>query len=255
MAESKRPAPQETAQRLWSERYPSASLLFCAGSVVRGEGFPWSDLDVVVLFEQVPNAWRESFHFAGWPVDVFAHDPGTLAFFVAQDCARGRPALAQMIAEALVAPIETDFSRAIQAWAKELLAAPPEIPSTASLAEDRYLITDLLHDLRDDRPEAELRAVACKLYPLLGNFVLKTRGQWLGSGKTLPRLLERSAPDVSQLLEAAFDSFFKSGDRSALLQVARRVLEPSGGELVDGFRSDAPASARVPPAEVPWQRT
>ncbi|MES1179386.1 MAG: nucleotidyltransferase domain-containing protein [Myxococcales bacterium] len=62
-----RPEPSATAQLLWSERYPSASILFCGGSVVRGEGFPSSDLDVVVVFEQIANAWRESFTFRAGP--------------------------------------------------------------------------------------------------------------------------------------------------------------------------------------------
>jgi hypothetical protein len=75
-----RPEPYIAAQLLRSERYPSASVLFCGGSVVRGEGFPSSDLDIVVLFDHVANAWRESFHFEGWPVEVFAHDAETLAF-------------------------------------------------------------------------------------------------------------------------------------------------------------------------------
>jgi hypothetical protein len=127
------------------------------------------------------------------------------------------------------------------------VAKLPDVPSSAALAEDRYWLTDLLHDFRDDRPACDLRAVACKLYPLVCNFVLKTRGQWLGSGKTLPRLLERSAPDVSQLLESAFDAFFKTGDRTGVVAVVSKILEPFGGELFDGFRSDAPASSRIAP--------
>jgi len=124
----------------------------------------------------------------------------------------------------------------------------------ASLAEDRYWLTDLIDDFRDDRSPAELRAIACKLYPLVCNFVLKTRGQWLGSGKTLPRLVERAAPDLSLLLEAAFEAFFKTGDRSAVLNVLQRILEPFGGELFHGFRSDAPVSFRCTVSEVPWMR-
>jgi hypothetical protein len=248
----RRPEPYAAAQRLWSDRYPSASILFCGGSVVRGEAFPSSDLDVVVVFDNVPNAWRESFHFEGWPVEVFGHDPGTLAYFVAQDCSSGRPSLAQMISEALVIPAETACSRAIQAWTRRVVATQPDVPASASLAEDRYRLTDLLDDFRDDRDAAELRAVACKLYPLVCNFVLKTRGQWLGSGKTLPRLVERADPNVSQLVEAAFETFFKTGDRTGVLRAVQKILEPFGGELFDGFRSDAPASSRLIASEVPW---
>jgi hypothetical protein len=151
-------------------------------------------------------------------------------------------------------PEETSVSRALQTWAGEVVATPPAAPPLPSLAEERYWLTDVLNDFRDERSEAELRAVATKLYPLVCNFVLKTRGQWLGSGKTLPRLVERSAPDVSKLIEGAFATFFKTGDRTAVLQAVQKVLEPFGGELFDGFRSEAPASARVPPAEVPWTR-
>lgn len=249
-----RPEPFATAQRLRSERYPSSSILFCGGSVVRGEGFPLSDLDVVVVFDHVANAWRESLHFQGWPVEVFAHDAGTLAYFVAKDCADGRPSLAQMISEALVIPAETPASRAIQAWARAVLETRPDVPAAASLAEDRYWITDLLYDFRDNRGPAELRAVACSLYPLVCNFVLKTRGHWLGSGKTLPRLVERAAPDASLFIEAAFETFFNTGDRTSVLYAVQRVLEPFGGELFDGFRSDAPASFRLDPREIPWTR-
>jgi hypothetical protein len=249
-----RPEPYVAAHLLRSKRYPSASVVFCGGSVVRGEGFPSSDLDVVVLFDHVANAWRESFHFEGWPVEVFAHDAETLAHFVAQDCAGGRPSLAQMISEALVIPAETPSSRAIQAWARDVVATRPEVPTIASLAEDRYWLTDLIDDFRDDRSPAELRAVACKLYPLVCNFVLKTRGQWLGSGKTLPRLVERAAPDVSRLLEAAFEAFFSTGDRTGVVHVLQQILEPFGGELFDGFRSDAPVSFRRAAPEVPWTR-
>jgi hypothetical protein len=249
-----RPEPSATAQLLWSERYPSASILFCGGSVVRGEGFPSSDLDVVVVFEQIANAWRESFYFQGWPVEVFAHDPGTLAHFVAQDCANCRPSLAQMISESVVIPLETPASDAIQTWARGVVAKRPRAPASSSLAEDRYWLTDLLHDFRDDRPPAELRAVACKLYPLVCNFVLKTRGRWMGSGKTLPRLVQDAAPELSDLVERAFDTFFRTGDRTGVLYTVHQVLEPFGGELFDGFRLDAPTAARLAASEVPWLR-
>lgn len=162
-----RPEPFAVAQRLWSERYPSASMLFCGGSVVRGEGYPRSDLDVVVVFDKVPNAWRESFEFAGWPVEVFAHDAETLAYFVAQDGARGRSSLAQMVAEALVVPVESPSARAIQTWAANVLATRPRVPALSALAEERYFLTDLLNDFRDERGATELRPVACQLYPLV----------------------------------------------------------------------------------------
>ncbi|HEY8945618.1 MAG TPA: nucleotidyltransferase domain-containing protein [Polyangiaceae bacterium] len=252
MREADRPSPQEAATQLHAEKYPLARVLFCAGSVVRGEGCASSDLDVVVLFDRVDNAWRESFHFAGWPVEVFAHDPETLAFFVEQDIQSGRPSLAQMLSEAVVVPRADAWSGAIQCWATRVLSTKPSAPSSESLREDRYWITDLVDDLRDNRSERELRAIACKLYPAVCNFVLKTRGEWLGSGKTLPRLLARAAPELAEELEAAFALFFRTADPASVLVVVERVLAPFGGTYFDGFRSDAPTSSRVPRSRVPW---
>jgi predicted nucleotidyltransferase len=108
--------PFEVAQQLWRSRYPSARVLFCGGSVVRGDGYPLSDLDVVVLFDNVAAAWRE----------------------------------------------------------------------------------------------------------------------------------ERAAPDLYASIEQAFSLFFRTGERADLIRVVQLVLAPFGGEVFDGFRSEAPASSRTP---------
>lgn len=241
----------EITNRIRSERFPSAELLFCAGSVVRGEGFPSSDLDLVVLSRSVPSAWRESFNFEGWPVEVFAHDVETLAYFIANDCKSGRPSLAQMIAEALVVPGATAYSNSLQTWARQLLEKGPPPPNSSELEQLRYTITDLLHDLRDDRAPEELRAIACDLYARVCNFVLRARGHWLGAGKTLPRRVHTVAPELHTEIEHAFTTFFTAGDRGPLLRVVQQILGPFGGECFEGFRAIAPASNRLTNSDIP----
>lgn len=61
-----------------STKYSEAKVIFLAGSIVRGEGTPDSDLDLVVVYEHLPNAYRESFYYGGFPVEAFVHDPQTL---------------------------------------------------------------------------------------------------------------------------------------------------------------------------------
>ncbi|NJM54129.1 MAG: nucleotidyltransferase domain-containing protein [Blastocatellia bacterium] len=48
-------------------KYSSAEFVFLAGSIIRGEGTKYSDLDIVVIFENLPNAYRESFYFQDFP--------------------------------------------------------------------------------------------------------------------------------------------------------------------------------------------
>ena len=93
------------AHAIRSARYPDASAIFAAGSIVRGEGTATSDLDLVVVYASLPSAYRESFRFGGVPVEAFVHDPETLEyFFVDVDRASGVPALPQMVVEGIEIP-------------------------------------------------------------------------------------------------------------------------------------------------------
>ncbi len=244
--------PRFAAERLFRERYPEAKSLFCGGSVVRGEGMPSSDLDVVVLFERVERAFRDSFSFAGWPVEVFVHDDETLAYFIDDDEKRGRPALPQMIAEGLVVPGPSAASERLQAWARERLSSPRARPAPDAFERARYAVSDLLDDFRDERSRNEQVAIACALYPEICEFVLAARGAWSGHGKTLPRKLRALDPDLAAALEHGFDRFFREGDRSEVIAAVERALAPFGGALFEGYRSDAPAEWRVPRELVPW---
>src|SRR3954467_13464217 len=84
-----RVSPLEAARGVWRERYAGARVIFLAGSVMRGEATRTSDLDTLVVFEKLENAYRESFMFGGWPVETFVHDPLALRRFFGSDRERG----------------------------------------------------------------------------------------------------------------------------------------------------------------------
>ena len=73
--------PLSTIQKLIKERYVDAKAVFWAGSVAANQGTDSSDLDLVIVFESLPNAYRESFIYDGWPIDAFIHDLSTLRYF------------------------------------------------------------------------------------------------------------------------------------------------------------------------------
>jgi predicted nucleotidyltransferase len=130
--------PVEAARRIRRERYAGARVLLLAGSVMRGEDTPTSDLDIVVVFEQLPHAYREAFVFEGWPVEAFVHDPETMNHYFESDRRLGLPALVRMVLEGVEIPKAGPFSAGLKRLASEVFeAGPPRSrethrPNTAS---------------------------------------------------------------------------------------------------------------------------
>src|SRR5437867_6829963 len=111
------------------------------------------------MYESLPNAYRESFRFEGFPVEAFVHDPQTLNyFFVEVDRPSGVPTLPQMVKEGIELPNSNAFSRSLKALATSVIEMGPPPLKAEDDRRLRYDITDLLDDLRDPRSYAELVA-------------------------------------------------------------------------------------------------
>ena len=233
-----------TAQAIISERYPGADFAFVAGSIMRGEGTQFSDIDLVVIYRALPAAYRESFQFAGVPIEAFVHDPDTLEWFIDQDAARGRPGLFAMVAEGVVIGKRAPMARAMQSRIKARLAAGPPPLSPEQRESLLYRVGDLVDDLRAERTPAEQTAIGAGLYAPLAELSLRGRGCWNGAGKWIPRLLKQSAPELAARFEQAFTTLFTRGDTKAILALAEEEIARQGGPVFKGFRRDAPPTAR-----------
>lgn len=233
----------ELAGEIVKRRYSGAACAFAAGSIMRGQGTTSSDIDLVVVFERLDAAWRESFVQEGVPVEAFVHDPSTLAWFMDEDARNGHPVLAHMVAEGL--PIGDNEALALslkQASAERMLKGPGPLTDERS-KELRYIITDLVEDLRGDRTASEIRAIAASLFQPLADLVLLGRGVWSGKGKWVPRLLNQYDSKLAVEFDEAFCSA-ANGQGSVLLAFAEREQSRNGGAFFAGDRRQAPASAR-----------
>ena len=149
------------ANAIRAERYRDADAVFAAGSIVRGEGTAFSDLDLVVVYGRVECAYRESFRFDGYPVEAFVHDSTTLEyFFLEVDRPSGVPALPQMIVEGVEIPTSTEISRDLKRRASAIIAAGPPLLDAQSERRMRYVVSDLVDDLRAPRSREELLSTA-----------------------------------------------------------------------------------------------
>lgn len=118
-----------------------------AGSIVRGEAGPNSDLDVFVVHDQ-PWRRREQRWVEGVPVELFVNPPQQVRRYFVNGHADGCPDTAHMFAtgEPLepVHPVIRDLVAEARDWlARSLEPAPDQLESL------RYAAVDLLDDARD----------------------------------------------------------------------------------------------------------
>jgi predicted nucleotidyltransferase len=232
-------SPEETAQGIFRERYEGARVLFLGGSVLRGEATPASDLDIVVVYERLPNAYREAFVYGGWPVEAFVHDAGTLEEFFEMDRRRGLPSLMSMVWEGVEVPGASEFSSGLKRRARELLEAGPPPWDEEELTLRRYRLTDWVDDMRFPRSGEELVATGAWLYQDAAEFYFRTRGMWSAHSKTIPRRLRAADADFAGRFLRAFDALFAEKRQEAAVALVEELLEPFGGLLFEGFRKAA----------------
>jgi hypothetical protein len=235
------------AKAIHSQRYAHAEITFLAGSLVRGEGTSASDLDLVVVFKSLPEAYRESFRFGDWPVEAFVHDPQTLAYFFHKvDKPSGVPSLPTMVSEGIEIPQSSEFSRALKAAANSVIAEGPPSWARTDIDSSRYAITGLVDDLREPRSRAEQVATATALYAALSNHFLRKRGMWSAKDKTIPRQLRKVDLSFWEQFDASFNALLERGESAQVIALAEQVLASDGGWLFEGYVLPAPAEWRLP---------
>jgi hypothetical protein len=236
-----RPQPLRVIQTLVSERYSSAKAVFWAGSVSEGHWTKMSDLDLVIIFDNVEHAYREAFMFGGWPIDGFVHDPSTLNYFYnCVDLPSLIPALPHMVAHGILVTKETEFAINLQKQALALLQNKPQLDQNA-LSNRRYHITDSLDDLKGSKNTHEFMATKYHLHQQLAEFYLLSNGNFIGSGKQLARQLEKA----NSIVAVDFFNVFSKDDVEVIETFAKKILEPFGGFLWDGFKLEAPKEWKI----------
>ena len=236
------PSPLNVIQKLMQERYVGSKVIFWAGSVAQNKGTSSTDLDLVIVYDNLPNAYREAFVYNNWPIDAFVHDPKTLLYFYNHlDIPSFMPALPSMIAMGIQIPENTSFGKQLQSDALQALNHFPTL-NEKNLENRRFHITDMLDDLKSSKSSHEKMAISFALYENLAEFYLLVNEHWIGTGKQLVRALEEANIQLSQEF---YETFSDLGDIKKISDFVEKILEPYGGLLWDGFKLDAPWEWRI----------
>ena len=235
------------AMRLVQERYRGAVAAVIGGSFATGRQTASSDIDLLLLFDHVDAAWRNTIVYEGQTVELFAHDLATFRYFCEEiDAPRGTVPLAIMMIEGENILAASAQHAELLALAQATHAAGPPPLDTNNLRQRRYAITNALEDLVDSRHPGEAMAVACGLYGMLADLHLRAAGQWSGGGKHLFRRLHAHDAAIALQLDGAqrlLASDLPAGQQ-AYAQVAGAILAPAGGPLLAGYELPAPAHWR-----------
>jgi hypothetical protein len=228
-------------------RWPNARVATIGGSIAAGTPTPTSDIDLLLVFDAVPQAWRDTLSVDGRTVELFCHDPATFDHFCrAIDAPSGRMPLAEMAAHGVSVLPEDEAGAWLRAHAHALLDQGPPALAPEQVAARRYEITTLLEDLVDAVAHDEALATAVKLHEAVAQFALRMAGAWGGTGKHLARRLRAADPALAADLVAAMDTLAADPARAnALFDAAvQRTLAPHGGPLLAGHMLAAPATWR-----------
>ncbi len=236
----------KAASEIQTQRYSNATVVLLAGSVVRREATQHSDLDLVIIYDVLDQARRESFFHDGWPVEAFVHDPKTLEYFFRYvDRLSGVPSLADMVADGFEVSAPNNTATEIKTLSRIVLEEGPPVWTAADRNNSRYAITDMIDDIRSPRSVHELQASLMFLYPAMAEHYFRSRGLWAAKGKSIPRKLVASDPKFAHRFTSAFDTALTTADTSEVIQLSAELLEPDGGFHFDGNSRLAPENWRV----------
>ena len=234
------------ATDIYHTNYPQAETIFLAGSMVRGEGTSTSDLDLVVIFNTLPCAYRDSYFYKKWPVEAFVHDPQTLNYFFRKvDRPTGIPSLPTMVAEGIEIPMANEMTASLKQLAYSVLNEGPPKWSEQERRNSRYAITDLINDLRAIRSIPEMYATATLLYSALANHYFRSRNIWSAKGKTIPRRLSAVDSKLAKQFCDGFEHLFAQQNPDKVIHIAAEILKHDGGLLFEGHRLEAPKTWRI----------
>jgi len=224
----------DLVQRFIDATYPRASIAIVAGSTARGERTRTSDIDLLLLGEELfetesQTSEAATHEFDGEIIEVFAYTGEGFREWAERGIAQHRPVILHMLVEGTVIR-DAGCSPALRAYWGAILDAGPTLDATES-AFRRYVITDVLDDLRDATDPLEQHVLASVLFERIAELMLLTESRWIATGKWLPRRLRALSADRADALSAPLIA----GDIFAFSERVEHELDRAGGRVQAGF--------------------
>lgn len=203
--------------------------IIAAGSIMRGEGDPYSDIDLYLIFE---GDYRQLIHkhFNNVPFQIFANPPQRISQYFEEEPRRLNrgPSTAHMIATGTVIYENDTRIAQFREQAQAVLAQKPRIDEGA-LQHMRYSVVDMIEnmlDLKDRDPDMAMLAL-CAALPIMLRYYFLKQGRYIPRHKDMMAILRKENPELAQLIH---NMLVASGNQrfKVALKVADMTIEARG---------------------------
>jgi predicted nucleotidyltransferase len=224
----------ELSERFISATYPDAAIAIIAGSTARGERTATSDIDLLLIGESLfidaaQSSAAATYEFEGEIIEVFAYTPAGFREWAQRSLAQNRPVIVHMLVEGVAIREDDTLARMREEWGA-ILDDGPTLDDAQS-AFRRYVITDVLDDLRDAADPFERQVLAFLLFERIAELILLTNRHWTATGKWLPRRLRALDRERADALSAPL----LEGDIALFAERVEAELDRAGGRVQAGF--------------------
>ena len=214
-------------------RFPRADVVIVAGSTARDRRTATSDIDLLLLGDDLFAAERDSlaatYRFEGEVFEIFAYTHQAFATWAERGLAQYRPVIVQMLLDGLTVRGVAERERYRTLW-EPVYRRGPQLDEAEKRLR-RYVLTDVLDDFMDASDPLEKHVLASLLFERTAELILLTNGRWIGAGKYLPRRLREFDAERADALTAPL----LAHDDTAFAARVAHELERAGGRLQEGF--------------------
>lgn len=220
------------AERFVATRFPVTTIAVMGGSSATGKRTRSSDIDLLLIGdEQFADVWASHavYEFEGEIFETFGYTRAGFEHWARSGISAGRPTIVHILVDGIGIRGGRELEALRHTWRQVIEAGPEVRPHELELR--RYLVTNLLDDLRDVSDPLERQVIAADLFTQISELVLLSAHRWVGTGKYLPRRLRELSAERAESLSQPL----LRGDFTAFGDQVEQELKLAGGRMLVGF--------------------